>query len=489
VRKLSSSIPSLFSLFDSQKGWKKFARYNVEVDPQQGDKSKELLLCNFSRPHMRAFHCSWVSFFIAFFIWFAIAPLLPEIRDDLNLTKQDVWNSSIAGISGTIVMRLILGPLCDVYGPRTLVAIVLCVASIPTACTGFIQSGSGLIILRFFIGIAGGIFVMAQYWTSHLFTQEIVGTANGLAGGWGNLGAGFTQLVMGSILFPIFKEIWGGDSEMAWRTVCIVPAVIAFVAGVTVYFVSDDSPKGNYHELKAHGVFSKVTASSSFYKGASNWNSWLLFIQYACCFGVELSMNFAATLYFKDEFGQSTEAAAAIASIFGWLNLFARGVGGFASDFGFYKLGMRGRLMVSTTFLIAEGVFVLVFASTTSLAGSIATLVFFSLFVQAAEGALFAIVPYVDPPNMGSIIGIVGAGGNVGAVAFGIAFRELDYATAFTIMGVVILGSSVLSLFIKIEGHAGILWGKDMVVDKETGKIVDTKGRKEELEQILVRVP
>jgi NNP family nitrate/nitrite transporter-like MFS transporter len=123
------------------------------------------------------------------------------------------------------------------------------------------------------------------------------------------------------------------------------------------------------------------------------------------------------------------------------------------------------------------------------LAGSIATLVFFSLFVQAAEGALFAIVPYVDPPNMGSIIGIVGAGGNVGAVAFGIAFRELDYATAFTIMGVVILGSSVLSLFIIIEGHAGILWGKDMVVNKETGKVVESKGRKEELEQVLVRVP
>jgi NNP family nitrate/nitrite transporter-like MFS transporter len=475
-------------LFESQRGWKKFDSYKVEVDPQQGDKAKELVLCSFARPHMRAFHCSWVSFFIAFFIWFAIAPLLPEIRDDLNLTKQDVWNSSIAGISGTILMRLILGPLCDVYGPRTLLAIILCVASIPTACTGLIQSGSGLIMLRFFIGIAGGTFVMCQYWTSQLFTQEIVGTANGLAGGWGNLGAGFTQLVMGSILFPIFKVLCGGDSEMAWRTVCVVPAVIAFATGVTIYFISDDSPKGNYHELKAHGVFPKVTTASSSYKGFSNCNSWLLFIQYACCFGVELSMNFAATLYFKDEFGQSTEAAAAIASIFGWLNLFARGVGGFASDYGFYKWGMRGRLWMQTIFLIMEGGFVLVFANTTSLAGSIATLVFFSLFVQAAEGALFAIVPYVDPPNMGSVIGIVGAGGNVGAVAFGFAFRELDYAAAFTIMGACILGSSVLSLFIKIEGHAGILWGKDMVVDKETGKIVDSKVRKEELEEILVRV-
>jgi NNP family nitrate/nitrite transporter-like MFS transporter len=434
---------------------------------------------------MRAFHCAWWGFFIAFFIWFAIGPLLSEIKDDLGLTKQEVWTSSIVGVGSTIVLRFILGPLCDVYGARTLFAIVLCAASIPTACTGFIQTANGLVILRLFIGIAGGTFVMCQYWTSRLFTKEIVGTANAFAGGWGNLGAGITQLVMGSILFPIFKIICGGDSEMAWRTVCVVPAVIAFATGVAIYFISDDSPKGNYHELKAHGVFPKVTTASSFYNGFSNWNSWLLFIQYACCFGVELTMNNAASLYFKDEFGQSTEAAAAIASIFGWLNLFARGMGGFASDYGFYKWGMRGRLWMQSIFLIMEGAFVLIFANTTSLAGSIATLVFFSLFVQAAEGTSYAIVPYVDPPNMGSVIGIVGAGGNVGAVAFGMCFRNLDYATAFTIMGACILGSSVLSLFIKIEGYAGVFWGKDMVVDRETGQIVDSKVRREELEEML----
>jgi NNP family nitrate/nitrite transporter-like MFS transporter len=434
---------------------------------------------------MRAFHCSWWSFFVAFFIWFAIAPLLSEIRDDLNLSKQEVWTSSIAGVGGTILMRFILGPLCDEYGARTLFAVTLCAASIPTACTGFVQSANGLIILRLFIGVAGGTFVMCQYWTSRFFTKEVVGTANALAGGWGNLGAGVTQLVMGSILFPIFKVICGGDSEMAWRTVCIFPAVIAFATGVIVYKISDDAPKGNYDDLKAHGVFSKVTTVSSFRQGALNWNSWLLFFQYACCFGVELTMNNAATLYFKDEFGQSTEAAAAIASIFGWLNLFARGLGGFLSDFGNYKWGMRGRLWMQTIFLIAEGCLVLVFANTSSLGGSIVALIFFSLFVQAAEGTSYAIVPYVDPLNMGSVIGIVGAGGNVGAVAFGMAFRQLDYATAFTIMGACILGSSVLSVFIKIEGHSGLLWGEEDNVDKETGKIVDSKDYEEYEEERL----
>ena len=75
-----------------------------------------------------------------------------------------------------------------------------------------------------------------------------------------------------------------------------------------------------------------VSASVSMKSGLSNSNTWLIFVQYACCFGVEITMNNAAALYFADEFHLSTPKAAAYASIFGWMNLFARGVGGFISD-------------------------------------------------------------------------------------------------------------------------------------------------------------
>lgn len=64
---------------------------------------------------MRAFHCSWMGFFTAFFIWFAIAPLLPEIKETLKLTKQEVWTSNICSVAGTIFMRFINGPMWWVY--------------------------------------------------------------------------------------------------------------------------------------------------------------------------------------------------------------------------------------------------------------------------------------------------------------------------------------------------------------------------------------
>ena len=92
-----SRAQSSFALLP-QADWKKFKHYHIEVSSEQDDKAKELLLCSFARPHMRAFHCSWCGFFIAFFIWFAISPLLPYIREDLGLTKQQIWSSSIAGV-------------------------------------------------------------------------------------------------------------------------------------------------------------------------------------------------------------------------------------------------------------------------------------------------------------------------------------------------------------------------------------------------------
>lgn len=359
-------------------------------------------------------------------------------------------------------MRFVFGPLCDKYGPRLPFAGVLMFAAIPTGMTGLVQNEKQLYALRAFIGTAGGTFVMCQYWCSRMFAKEVVGTANALAAGWGNLGGGVTQLVMGSLLFPLFKSvIYDDDAEKAWRTICVIPAIVAFTTGICMFLFSEDSPKGNYANMKKSGLMAEVSAAGSFRSGALNLNTWMMFIQYATCFGVELTMNNAAATYFKEEFKQSTESAAAIASLFGWMNLFARGLGGWASDKLNTSMGMRGRIAIHTFALLAEGCMVLAFANSTSLALAIVILVIFSTFVQMAEGTSFGIVPYMDPPNTGSISGIIGAGGNVGAVCFGLCFRQLNYKDAFNIMGGIIIGSCLCSALYSIPGHRGLFTGED----------------------------
>lgn len=438
----------------------KFESYDLKVDPSQGDRASEIKLCTFKRPHMRAFHFAWWCYHVAFLMWFSISPLLSEVQKSLDLTKEQVWTSSIAAVTGTIIMRFALGPFCDKYGPRIPMGVILMCSAIPTGLTGLAKTATGLSVMRFFIGVGGSTFVMCQYWTTRMFTKEWAGTANATVGGWGNLGGGVTQLLMGSFLFPVLTKAYNGDTEKAWRTACVVPATIGIITSVCVIKFTDDSPHGNYSKMKKTNQMQDVSAAKSFRKGVFNLNTWLVFIQYACCFGVEITMNNAAALYFKETFFLSTESAAAVASIFGWMNIFARGTGGFLSDKANAKRGMQGRLAFQSTVLLLEGCMVVTFAYITNLGAAIAVLVFFSIFVQMAEGSSYGIVPYIDPPFTGSISGIIGAGGNVGSFAFSFCFRQMSFKNAYITMGFIILSSSVLSVFVRIKGHPVLLCNK-----------------------------
>ena len=437
----------------------KYNRYDVPVDHIAGDRALEIKLFSLRRPHMRGLHCAWFSFFLAFMIWFAPAPLLKEIQDTLGLTKAQVWTSSITNDCTAIVMRIIMGPVCDKFGARLPMAWVLVVAAIPTAMVGFVESAFGLSLIRFFIGIAGSSFVMSQFWPSRMFAREIAGTANGIVGGWGNLGGAWTQVFMGAILFPAFENYFG-SSEKSWRTICIIPASMAFVWGLILPWVSDDAPMGNYKEMKKKGTMDCVYFTTSLRSGATR-NTWILFIQYASCFGVELVMNNAAVLYFSHEFGLETEKAATLGFIYGSMNIFARALGGLFSDQLNVKIGMRGRLWLQTLLLITEGCLILVFAFTKTLASAVVVMCLFSICTQAAEGAIYGVVPYVSKLYTGAVAGFVGSGGNVGSVVYGFGFRSLEYNHAFIMMGSIVIASSFLSIFINIPCHAGLLWGED----------------------------
>jgi len=172
-------------------------------------------------------------------------------------------------------------------------------------------------------------------------------------------------------------------------------------------------------------------------------------------------MNNASVLFFTSEFGLSTEDASLLGFAFGSMNIFARALGGFISDHLNLKYGLRGRLWWQTILLLLEGAVILIFAFSSTLEGAIATMCVFSLFTQAAEGAIYGVVPYVSKLYTGSVAGFVGAGGNVGSVVFAFGFRSLNYQDAFVMMGSIVMASSLLSIWLRIPCHAGLVTGED----------------------------
>lgn len=65
----------------------------------------------------------------------------------------------IFGGSNRLVVRLIVGPLCDRWGPRLVFAGTLLAGAVPTILAGTISDARGLMVIRFFIGILGATFV------------------------------------------------------------------------------------------------------------------------------------------------------------------------------------------------------------------------------------------------------------------------------------------------------------------------------------------
>ena len=166
----------------------------------ESSKAKRINLFSLKTPQMRAFHLTWFAFFLAFFGWFGIAPLMVLVREDLLLTKAQIGNTIIASVAITVVARLAIGWLCDRIGPRIAYSGLLIFRSIPVMCIGMAQSYETFLLFRLAIGVIGASFVITQYHTSVIFSSNVVGTANATTAGWGNLGGGVTQMVMPLVL-------------------------------------------------------------------------------------------------------------------------------------------------------------------------------------------------------------------------------------------------------------------------------------------------
>jgi len=394
----------------------------------------KLKIFSFKGIQMRTFHITWITFFFCFFGWFGIAPLMPLVKAQLHLDKSQIGNVVIASVSSTIIARLFIGKLCDTLGPRLSYTILLVLGSIPVMCIGLANSYESFLLFRLVIGIIGASFVITQFHTSVMFAPNVVGTANAVSGGWGNLGGGVTNLVM-PLIAAAFVGLGYVDKANSWRIAMIVPGVLLLIMAFIYYKYTTDTTKGNYSEI---GREIKEKKKGTFITALKDYRTWVLAIAYAACFGIEITVDNVAAVYFVDSFKATIILAGALASIFGFMNLFARALGGIFSDKVGKYYGLKGKGLLLAVFLLLEGGGIVLFAKAGNLGYAIAAMLVFAFFLKMANGCTYSIVPFVNKDAVGSVAGIVGAGGNLGAMLVGFLFKSknISYADAFFYIGI-----------------------------------------------------
>ncbi len=377
-------------------------------------KATTLNLLDFKSVPVRTFWITSISFFMCFFAWFGIVPFMPDVVKDLGLTPDQKWNSIILAVSGTVFARLLIGKLCDKYGPRICYTWLLVLGAIPVILCGFVQTPLQFLICRLFIGFIGASFVITQVHTSLMFAPNVVGTANATSAGWGNLGGGANRLGM-PLIAALVIGLGVAQSE-AWRYSMIIAGAICLLMGIVYYFFTQDTPEGNFEDLRASGK--KVNAKKDqvgFLAVIKDYRIWILFLVYAACFGIELTVYGTMDDYLQNTFQLERLTAGNIVLSFALMNIFARTLGGYFGDkFGKLK-GLRGRVLFLSFILALQGIMLVTFSGITNIILGILFLILFSLSVQMAEGATFSVVPFINKKAIGSVSGIVGAGGNVGA--------------------------------------------------------------------------
>jgi len=406
---------------------------------------------------MRTFHLTWLAFFICFFGWFSHAPLIPAtIGPELDLTRSQRITALVASVGVTIFARLVIGWLCDRIGPRKSYVALLLFGALAVAGSSFAYNWESYLFSRLCIGVIGASFVITQYHTSVMFSSNCVGIANATTAGWGNLGGGVTQAVMPMIAAAMLSLGIASTELSKWRAAMWVPAAAMLIIAYLYWKHTSDSPKGNYEDLPDERPQAKMGEAGLFATAVKDHRVWLLFAIYAGCFGMELFVNGRAAEYYQERFHMDEQAAGVIASLFGLMNLFARSSGGWLGDKFAAGAGLTGRVRWLVMIMIAEGIALVFFSRMSHLGIAIVAMVAFSLCVQMAEGATYSVVPFINKRSLGAVSGIVGAGGNLGAVLYAqfLLRSGLPLEDCFLYYGFIVSGIGLLGLLIRFSPEA-----------------------------------
>lgn len=336
--------------------------------------------------HTPSLLSAFLYFDTSFMIWVLLGPLAVVIMNDYQMDAAQKANLVALPVLGGSVLRLVLGYLTDVIGPKRTGQLGMLLTMVPLVWGWqFVDSLNELYYVALLLGIAGASFAAALPLASRWYPPQYQGLAMGIAGA-GNSGTVFTTLFANRI-----AQHYG-----SWELVfglALIPIVIVFVLFT---FIAKDSP--NQPSPRKLSDYGAVLAQR---------DTWLFCILYGVTFGGFVGMSNYLTIFFNTQYGLSPVRAADFTTICVIAGSFFRPIGGWLAD----RIG--GVRMLTMLY----GIVAIMMAAVSSLPslGLMTVLLFVGMMALGmGNGSVFQLVPQRFRKEIGMVTGIVGAAGGLG---------------------------------------------------------------------------
>ncbi|MDB6035156.1 MAG: major facilitator superfamily 1 [Verrucomicrobiales bacterium] len=329
---------------------------------------------------------AFLYFDFSFMVWTILGPLSAHISESLKLgPEQTGFMAAVPSLSGA-ALRIALGLLSDRLGSKRtgLLAQCIVIAALAWAWLAGLNSFPALLVMGFMLGFAGASFAVALPQAGRWYPPHLQGTVLGLAGA-GNVG-----VVIDSLLAPRLANAYG------WRTVfglALIPAVLVLISYM---MFSKEAP--------GHAKSRKLSDYTTLLKDRDT--HWFCFF-YTVTFGGFAGLAASLVMYFKSTYGLSKVGAGDLAALCTFVGVMARPIGGFLAD----KLGGTRSLQVC---YVVGGVMLGACAFATALPLNVGLLLVAMAALGAGNGAVFQLLPQRFSKEIGTMTGLVGAGGGVG---------------------------------------------------------------------------
>jgi MFS transporter, NNP family, nitrate/nitrite transporter len=336
-----------------------------------------------SRPNLHL-TLGTISFTICFAAWGLISAFAPRFRELFHLSAtQTAFLVAVPVLLGAL-MRVVTGMLADRFGGRVVFAVLMIAVAAPAYIVPLVPSYQKLLIVAFFLGIAGSSFAVGVGFVSRWFPPERQGGVLGVYG-LGNIGQS-AAVFLGPVL----------AIAIGWQNIFRGMAALLILWGMIFYLLARNSPK----TVRPAGLGAMVQLLSR------EKLSWVLSLFYFLTFGGFVAFSIYLPVLLKDQFGLKPANAGFRTAGFVVLATLARPLGGWLAD----KIG--GARVLHGVFLGLIP-FALLMSWPSMLPFTVGALGC-AFLLGNGNGAVFKLVPQYFPKEVGTVTGLVGAMGGLG---------------------------------------------------------------------------